>query len=103
MRSTVRGGSGPITRQGNFAELGEHRKWVEGACADPARLFHAIVDTATGKAAGVAAYINVQPAIGSVEIGSLVFSPLLQPAPGRDRGDVSDDAPRLRRAGLSPL
>jgi RimJ/RimL family protein N-acetyltransferase len=63
---------------GPFAELDEYRRWIDGACADPARLFHAIRDSASGKAVGVAAYINAQPAIGSVEIGSLVFSPRLQ-------------------------
>jgi RimJ/RimL family protein N-acetyltransferase len=66
---------------GPFATLADYRKWVEAACADAHRLFHAIVDTKTGKAVGVAAYINAQPAVGVVEIGSLVFSPLLQRRP----------------------
>jgi RimJ/RimL family protein N-acetyltransferase len=66
---------------GPFAALGDYRAWVENACADPNRLFHAIRDTALGKAVGVAAYINAQPAVGSVEVGSLVFSPLLQRRP----------------------
>ncbi|HEX3862505.1 MAG TPA: GNAT family protein [Stellaceae bacterium] len=66
---------------GPFATLDDYRAWVTGACADPQRLFHAIRDNATGKAVGVAAYINMQTAIGSVEIGSLVFSPRLQRRP----------------------
>ena len=66
---------------GPFAALGDYRAWVENACADPNRLFHAIRDTGLGKAVGVAAYINAQPAVGSVEVGSLVFSPLLQRRP----------------------
>jgi RimJ/RimL family protein N-acetyltransferase len=66
---------------GPFAALGDYRAWVENACADPNRLFHAIRDTALGKAVGVAAYINAQPAVGSVEVGSLVFSPMLQRRP----------------------
>jgi RimJ/RimL family protein N-acetyltransferase len=66
---------------GPFAELAEYRRWVEAACADPHRLFHAIIDNASGKAVGVAAYINAQPAVGVVEIGSLVFSPRLQRRP----------------------
>jgi RimJ/RimL family protein N-acetyltransferase len=66
---------------GPFAALSEYRAWVESACADPGRLFHAIRDNASGKAAGVAAYINVQPAVGVIEVGSLVFSPLLQRRP----------------------
>ncbi len=66
---------------GPFAAPSEYRAWVEAACADPNRLFHAICDKASGRAVGVAAYINIQPAVGSVEIGSLVFSPLLQRRP----------------------
>jgi RimJ/RimL family protein N-acetyltransferase len=66
---------------GPFVTLAEYRVWVEGACADKGRLFHAIRDNASGKAVGVAAYINAQPAVGVVEVGSLVFSPLLQRRP----------------------
>lgn len=66
---------------GPFATLGKYRDWIDSACADTHRLFHAICDTASGKAVGVAAYINAQPAVGVVEIGSLVFSPRLQRRP----------------------
>lgn len=66
---------------GPFATLTEYRDWMEGACADPVRLFHAIRDRRSGKAVGVAAYSNIQPAVGVIEIGSLVFSPLLQRRP----------------------
>jgi RimJ/RimL family protein N-acetyltransferase len=66
---------------GPFATLAEYRAWAENACVDPGRQFHAIRDNATGKAVGVAAYINAQPAVGVVEVGSLVFSPLLQRRP----------------------
>lgn len=66
---------------GPFAALAEYRSWVEGACADPSRLFHTIRDNAAGKAVGVAAYLNAQPAVGVVEVGSLVFSPRLQRRP----------------------
>ena len=89
---------------GPFAELGEYRRWVEDACADTARLFHAIRDNATGKAVGVGAYLNVQPAIGSVEVGASEFQPAAcSAAPGRHRGHVSDDAARVRRARLPTL
>jgi len=66
---------------GPFATPDAYRAWAETACADPHRLFHAIRDNASGRAVGIAAYINAQPAIGSVEVGSLVFSPPLQRRP----------------------
>jgi RimJ/RimL family protein N-acetyltransferase len=66
---------------GPFATLGDYRKWVEGSCADKTRMFHAIIDQASGKAAGVAAYANAQPANGTIEVGALNFSPRLQRRP----------------------
>ncbi|HEX3953686.1 MAG TPA: GNAT family protein [Stellaceae bacterium] len=63
---------------GPFATLADYRSWVDAAGKDTGRQFHAIRDSATGKAVGVAAYINAQPAVGVVEVGSLVFSPRLQ-------------------------
>jgi RimJ/RimL family protein N-acetyltransferase len=66
---------------GPFAALADYRAWMEAACADPGRFFHAIRDSGSGRAVGVAAYLNLLPAVGVVEIGSLVFSPLLQRRP----------------------
>jgi RimJ/RimL family protein N-acetyltransferase len=44
--------------------------------ADP--LFFAVIDLATGRAAGVAAYMRIQPTAGSIEVGHVHFSPRLQ-------------------------
>jgi RimJ/RimL family protein N-acetyltransferase len=66
---------------GPFASLAEYRAWLDNACADPNRLYHAIRDNATGKAVGVAVYQNCQPNFGVIEIGGLVFSPRLQRRP----------------------
>ena len=46
------------------------------ASGDP--LFFAIRDHATGRAAGVASYLNIVPAHGSIEIGHIWFGPVLQ-------------------------
>src|ERR1700730_13539575 len=45
------------------------------------RLFHAIVDRASGKAVGVGAYANIQASYGTIEVGALNFSPRLQRRP----------------------
>ena len=66
---------------GPFAEFAPFRRWVEESCASHERQPHAIRDNGLGKAVGVASYINAQPAVGSVEIGALNFSPLLQRRP----------------------
>jgi RimJ/RimL family protein N-acetyltransferase len=71
---------------GPFATLGDYRDWLDGALADPNRLYHAICDhsasgAAGGKAVGVAVYQNCVPAMGTMEVGGLVFSPRLQRRP----------------------
>ena len=66
---------------GPFATLAEQRDWITGSLADAGRLFHAIIDKATGLAVGVANYANITPAMGVIEIAGLNFSPRLQRKP----------------------
>ena len=47
--------------------------------SDP--LFYAVVDAATGGATGVASYLRIDPANGSIEVGHINYSPLLQRTP----------------------
>ena len=55
------------------------------------RLFHAIIDLATGKAVGVATFMRIDRAHGVIEVGNINYSPLLQRTPRRHRGHVPDD------------
>jgi RimJ/RimL family protein N-acetyltransferase len=66
---------------GPFATLDDQRAWIAGVKADPSRLFHAIIDRASGQAVGVASYSNITPAMGVIEIAGLNFSPRLQQRP----------------------
>lgn len=66
---------------GPFESPETHRAWLERAAAADDPLVFAIVDTATGKAAGVASYLRIEPAHGTIEVGHLAFSPLLQRTP----------------------
>ena len=63
---------------GPFANERDFGQWMRKTCfgADP--LFHAIIDRATGCAAGVAAYMRITPESGAIEVGHVCFSPLLQ-------------------------
>lgn len=63
---------------GPFATFAEYRAWLQAFCLGDDPLFYAVVDAATGKAAGVAAYQRVDPANGTIEIGHIHFSPALQ-------------------------
>lgn len=63
---------------GPFGSRADYCAWVElnAAATDP--LFYAIVDNGTGRAAGVAAYLRIDPPNGSIEIGHLAYAPALQ-------------------------
>lgn len=63
---------------GPFASLEEYRRWLEQCCCGSDPQFYAIVDTQSGSAAGVASYLRITPASGTIEVGHLNYSPLLQ-------------------------
>ena len=76
--------------------------WIRATCLSDNPLFFAFVDVATGKAVGLASYLNINRAYGTIEVGHVHFAPVMQRSPDRERGHVSDDAPRVRR-GIPPL
>ncbi len=53
---------------------------VKAASTDP--LFFAILDRATGRAAGYAAYMRIEPAHRVIEVGNILFTPVLQRTAG---------------------
>lgn len=63
---------------GPFASLADYRAWLEAKQPSDDPLFFAIVDSATELAVGVASYLRIDVANGSIEVGHLQFSPLLQ-------------------------
>ena len=66
---------------GPFDSVEAYRHWMAGAVKSEDPLFHAIVDTATGKAAGIATYMRIDQKNGVIEVGNLNFSPALQRKP----------------------
>ena len=67
---------------GPFPSEDDYRRWLTTTCLGADPLFHAIVDAASGRAVGVAAYMRIERGIGSIEVGHVHFSPLLQRSPG---------------------
>jgi RimJ/RimL family protein N-acetyltransferase len=63
---------------GPFATLDAYRAWVKDVAGRDDPCFHAIVDAATDKPAGVASYLRIDPAAGSIEVGHIHYSPKLQ-------------------------
>ena len=59
---------------GPFENWGSFRDWVEAATHSSDPLFFAILDAASGRARGIASYLRITPASGSIEVGHLNFS-----------------------------
>lgn len=66
---------------GPFPSPDAYRAWLESVSASVDPLFFAIVELASGKAAGIASYLRIDPANGAIEVGHLAFSPRLQRTP----------------------
>jgi RimJ/RimL family protein N-acetyltransferase len=63
---------------GPFATLDAYTGWLTSVAAGDDPQFNAVVDLATGKAAGVASYLRIDPGNGSIEVGHINYSPRLQ-------------------------
>jgi RimJ/RimL family protein N-acetyltransferase/8-oxo-dGTP pyrophosphatase MutT (NUDIX family) len=66
---------------GPFDMLESYRAWMESIYQGSDPLFFAIVDKVANRAVGVASYLRIDPSIGSIEVGHLSYSPLLQRTP----------------------
>jgi RimJ/RimL family protein N-acetyltransferase len=66
---------------GPYASFDEYRDWLvrQAPGADPS--FRAFVSQETGEAVGIGAYMRIDPAAGSIEVGHLALSPALQRSP----------------------
>ncbi|MSO76960.1 MAG: N-acetyltransferase [Alphaproteobacteria bacterium] len=66
---------------GPFGEFAAYRDWVASVAKSQDPLFFAIVARAGERAVGVASYLRIDPAIGSIEVGNINYSPLAQRTP----------------------
>ena len=66
---------------GPFATFEEYNGWLSQWVTSHDPLFFAIIDLATNKAVGLCSYLRIDPKHGSIEVGHLSFSPLLQAKP----------------------
>jgi RimJ/RimL family protein N-acetyltransferase len=63
---------------GPFSSLGDYIVWLSSVAGKADPQFHAVVDLGSGKAVGVASYLRIDPNAGSIEVGHINYSPLLQ-------------------------
>jgi len=77
----VEGASWTYLPYGPFASEADYRAWMDATCLGSDPLFHAIVDAREERAVGVASYMRIEPASGSIEVGHVHYSPLLSRTP----------------------
>ena len=87
---------------GPYTEFAPYEQWCIEAQASRDPQFYAIVDAASGRAVGTAAYMRIEPRHGVIEVGNIYFAPRLAEVARRHRGDLSVHGERLR-ARLSAL
>jgi RimJ/RimL family protein N-acetyltransferase len=63
---------------GPFTSFEEYNSWLSQSAATSDPMFFAIIDLASKQAVGVCSYLRIDPRHGSIEVGHLCFSPLLQ-------------------------
>jgi RimJ/RimL family protein N-acetyltransferase len=67
--------------QGPFADLDDYRRALVAATERANALAHAIIAADTGRPVGVASYLNIDRQAGTIEVGSINYSPQLQRRP----------------------
>ncbi|HEX7956426.1 MAG TPA: GNAT family protein [Pyrinomonadaceae bacterium] len=66
---------------GPFDTRAGYRAWMEQTCRGDDPLFYAVVEKTEDRAVGVASYLRIDAANGSIEVGHINYSPLLQRTP----------------------
>jgi RimJ/RimL family protein N-acetyltransferase len=66
---------------GPFEDLEGFTAWLSAMVTAPDRCVFAFRDKATGRAAGMATYLDIRPSHGSIEVGYIWFAPFLQQTP----------------------
>lgn len=62
---------------GPFPTVEDYEVWARRAMSDDQVEFYSVCTPEAGPV-GVAAYLNIEPAMGSVEVGGITFAPALQ-------------------------
>ena len=66
---------------GPFDNAEDYRRYAEGAASGTDPRHYAVIDRKTSKAVGTLALMRIDPKQGVVEVGHVMFSPLLQQTP----------------------
>ena len=72
------GGNWTYLPYGPFDSIEEFSEWIKSVEDGSDPVFFAIIRKIDNKAAGVASYLRIKPYSGSIEVGHINYSPLLQ-------------------------
>ena len=61
-----------------IVDLAAFTAWAEKASQSADPLYHAIISAKTGKAVGYATFMRITPMAGTIEVGNIHMSPILQ-------------------------
>lgn len=75
------GSSWTYLAYGPFQTLASYREWMSATCLGDDPQFYAIIDLIDGQPVGVASFLRIAPASGSIEVGHIHYSPRLQRRP----------------------
>jgi RimJ/RimL family protein N-acetyltransferase len=67
---------------GPFERLEDYRRGLQQVCSGDDPFFQTIIDRSTERAVGIASYMRIDPPAGVIEVGGIMYSPLLQQKPG---------------------
>ena len=63
---------------GPFEQLEDFQAWLKSNCQNDDPQFYAVLDKKSDKVMGMASYLRMNPTAGSIEVGHIHFSPLMQ-------------------------
>ena len=63
---------------GPFKSFGSFKKWLKSFCLNKDPFFYAIYVKRYGQYCGMASYLRITPKHGSIEVGHINYSPILQ-------------------------
>ena len=63
---------------GPFADKAQFDEWLVGSCLGADPMFFSILEQSSDTALGMASFMNINPAGGSIEVGNIHFSPSLR-------------------------
>ena len=71
---------------GPFVSFASFESWMTDLCVGPDPMPFVIIDQHSNRVVGLAAYLRITPAAGSIEVGHVIYSPQLQ------RGTIATEA-----------